>query len=285
MKQATLYPLKDNEEIVERNGKQVIVLKTVGQVADQLMPDAMEMVEYWNLRASNLDNKLIVFKLANNKGMYKTAIKVIKGLNDLNNGHFFDNKYTVAPIIGRYTPHSIKISLTKIRRPITVKGFHIILDTYLKSVKRQKKISLYNFMFGNSQGPENAHYGSPFVKQLYKLLTGRIEQRTYKNPEKWAGFYKHVYWFLEEVVGTDWENQLDQMSKEDFAEKFFTKQLNLINDVERPYVEYDPSKWILHDPFIKDVVNSWRNSDPPLFYFLSDKFFEYLNKYSMESDF
>ena len=283
MKQKLLTPLQSNEEIVVRNGKTVVALKT--QTADKaILPihSARDIITYWNTLSSNAAHKLCRFLMANKKTTHKSSIAAIKGLNALEDGHFFDSERIVWPESWATGGHVV--TALDVARPVDFELFKSVLDKYLLYTNRTRKTSLYKYLFGNAFGPESGHFGSPFVTHLYKFLYKVEDKPRYVNPGQYRDYYKYIYWFMESVIGLTWQSDLDRIKPEDFAERFFTKQHNKVSETERPYITYDPSKWIMYDPFIKAIQDSWGDKKIPVFYFLSDTFFEFLSKYADKSD-
>jgi hypothetical protein len=282
MKREPLFNLNSNEQVVSRKSSGALVLKGKS-VAIQPSPNAADMIAYWNLLSATVTNKLIHFKTTNAKNVLKTAPIVIKALRQMEDGQFFLDKNIIIPNAYYKGP---KVALKALKRPITVPGFKKILDAYLERINRTRNISLYHFLFGNAFGPPNAQFGSPFVYCL-NLLLNEIKQpkRNYHNVGEFTDEYEWVYSFLEEMVGYDWPEKLDGLIKEDFAEMFYAKQSKLINEDELPYIEQEPSKWIMHDSFIEALKKSWGDKEIPIFYFLSQSFFDFLNRFVEKSDY
>jgi hypothetical protein len=267
---------------VSRNNSDALVLKGKS-LAIQPSPDAADMIAYWNLLSATVTNKLIYFKTVNKQKVLKTATTVIKALRQMEDGQFFLDRNIVIPNAYYNGP---KVSLCAVQRPITVPGFKKILDAYLERVKRTKNISLHHFLFGNAFGPPNAQFGSPFVYCLHVLLTElKQPKRDYRNAGEFTADYEWVYSFLEEMMGYDWAEKLDGLLKEDFAEMFYAKQAKLINENELFFVEQEPSKWIMDDSFIGALKNSWGDKEIPIFYFLSQSFFDFLNRFAEKADY
>ena len=282
MKREPLFNLNSNEQVVSRKNSDTLVLKGKS-VAIQPSPNAADMIAYWNSLSAISDNKLIHFKTTNAKNVLKTAPIVIKALRQMEDGQFFLDRNIVIPNAYYNGP---KVSLCAVQRPITVPGFKKVLDAYLERVKRNKNISLHHFLFGNAFGPPNAQFGSPFVYCLHLLLTElKQPKRDYHNAGDFIDDYEWVYSFLDEMIGYDWTEKLDGLLKEDFAEMFYAKQEKLIIESELPYVEQEPSKWIMYDPFIEALKNSWGDKEIPIFYFLSQSFFDFLNRFAEKSDY